>query len=94
MPEQAGYFAHPIAAEATHAEADLPNVPPVRRSVAQIMQMGNCRCHRKHTERWRLLIHGFQNPPAGQKSRTDTRTDTGGIGVAGDTARRNSAQSV
>ena len=29
IPEQAGYSPHPIAAEATHAEADLPNIPPV-----------------------------------------------------------------
>lgn len=34
IPEQAGYSPHPIAAEATHAEADLPNVPPVGSSLA------------------------------------------------------------
>jgi len=35
IPEQAGYSPDPIAAEATHAEADLPNVPPVAPSVAR-----------------------------------------------------------
>ena len=35
MPEQAGYFPHPIAAEATHAEADLPNVPPATRTIPE-----------------------------------------------------------
>lgn len=33
IPEQAGYSPHPFAAEATHAEADLPNVPPVAPSI-------------------------------------------------------------
>lgn len=35
MPKQAGYFPHPITAEATHAEADLPNVRPVDSSVSK-----------------------------------------------------------
>ena len=34
MPEQAGYSPHPIAVKATHAEADLPNAPPVGPNVA------------------------------------------------------------
>ena len=35
IPEQAGYSPDPIAAEAAHAEADLPNVPPVDASVTR-----------------------------------------------------------
>lgn len=35
MPEQAGYSPHPLATEAAHAEADLPNARPVGYSVAE-----------------------------------------------------------
>ena len=48
IPEQAGYSPHPIAAEATHAEADLPNVRPVKSSVtfqiAPLSQDGTDSC--------------------------------------------------
>ncbi len=40
MPEQAGYSPHPLAAEATHAEADFPNIPPVDSSLANPQEEG------------------------------------------------------
>ena len=38
LAEQAAYSPHPLAAEAAHAEADLPNAQPVNSSVAQECQ--------------------------------------------------------
>lgn len=56
MPEQAGYSPHPIAAEATHAEADLPNVPPDVSSIVEKKQSTRGRGYSEIRPIWKIPL--------------------------------------
>lgn len=67
IPKQAGYSPHPIAAEAAHAEADLPNVPPVDSSVVEHTAM--VEITRQSTKRKSTRSYPSMGRTSGQRSR-------------------------